>query len=186
MGEFETALTQVAGTLSRLNMPYMLTGAVAVTYYGAPRTTHDIDVVILIAPADIARIKAALEPTFSVDQESIKAALREGSAFNAIHEETGFKVDFWILKDGEYDRTAFARRVRVSLLGADMFLPTPEDVIVAKLDWYRMSDIDKHYSDAQGVAAVQKGQLDTAYIARWCKAKSLSDLWHRIERETDL
>jgi hypothetical protein len=51
MGEFETALTQVAGTLSRLNVPYMLTGAVAVSYYGAPRTTHDIDVVILITPA---------------------------------------------------------------------------------------------------------------------------------------
>jgi hypothetical protein len=186
MGEFETALTQVAGTLSRLNMPYMLTGAVAVTYYGAPRTTHDIDVVILIAPADIARSKAALEPTFSVDQESIKAALREGSEFNAIHEETGFKVGFWILKDGEYDRTAFARRVSVNLLGADMFLPAPEDVIVAKLEWYRLSDIDKHYSDAQGVAAVQKGQLDTAYIARWCEAKSLSDLWRRIERETEL
>lgn len=186
MGEFETALTQVAEALNRLNLPYMLTGAVAVTYYGAPRTTHDIDVVILIAPADIARIKSALEPTFSIDLESIKAALREVSSFNAIHEETGFKVDFWLLKDGEYDQTAFARRVRARLLGEDMFLPTPEDVIVAKLEWYRMSDIDKHYSDAQGVAAVQKGQLDAAYITRWCKAKSLSDLWHRIERETDL
>ena len=186
MGEFETALTQVAGILGRLNIPYMLTGAVAVTYYGAPRTTHDIDIVILIAPADIARIKAALEPTFSVDQESIKAALREGSAFNAIHEETGFKVDFWLRKGGEYDQTAFARRVSVNLLGVDMYLPAPEDVIVAKLDWYRRSDIDKHYSDAQGVAAVQKGQLDIAYIDRWCEARSLSDLWHRVERETDL
>ena len=186
MGEFETALTQVAGTLSRLNLPYMLTGAVAVTYYGAPRTTHDIDLVILIAPADIARIKAALEPTFSVALESIKVALREGSAFNAIHEETGYKVDFWMLKDGEYDRTAFARRVRVNLLGADIFLPTPEDVIVVKLDWYRQSDIDKHYSDVQGVAAVQKGQLDTAYIARWCEAKGLLDLWQKVERETEL
>ena len=58
MGEFETGLTQVAGTLSRLNTPYMQTGAVAVTYYDAPRTTHGIDVITLIAPADIARDQA--------------------------------------------------------------------------------------------------------------------------------
>ncbi len=186
MGEFETALTQVAGTLNRLNLPYMLTGAVAVTYYGEPRTTHDIDIVMLISPADIARIEAALEPDFSVDEVSIKAALLEGSMFNAIHEETGFKVDFWMLKGGEYDQIAFARRVRVHLLGAEMFLPAPEDVIIAKLEWHRMSDIDKHYFDVRGIAAVQKGHLDTAYIARWCEAKSLIDVWHRIESETGL
>ena len=186
MGEYETALTQAVGVLNRLNLPYMLTGAFAVTYYGEPRTTHDLDIVVLLAPADIARVKAALEPAFSVDVESIKAAMREGSAFNAIHEETGFKVDFWMLKGGEYDQTAFARRVRVNLLGAEMFLPSPEDVIVTKLEWYRLSDVDKHYFDAQGVAAVQKDQLDTAYIIRWCGAKSLSDLWRRIEREASL
>ena len=150
MGEFETALTQVVEALNRLNLPYMLTGAVAVTYYGEPRTTHDIDIVILIAPADFACIKAALEPIFSVDLESSKAALREGSAFNALHEETGFKVDFWTLAGGEYDQTAFARRVQVNLLGMKVYLPAPEDVIVAKLEWYRLSDVDKHYFDARG------------------------------------
>jgi len=184
MGEFETALTQVAGALKRLNLPYMLTGAVAVTYYGEPRTTHDIDIVMLIAPSDIARITAALKPDFSVDAESIKSALHEGSMFNAIHEETGFKVDFWMLKSGEYDRTAFERRGQVSVLGVEMTMPAAEDVIIGKLEWYRMSDIDKHYFDARGIAAVQKGQLDTAYITRWCEARSLTDLWHRIEAET--
>ena len=98
MGEFETALTQVAATLNRLSLPYMLTGAVAVAYYGQPRTTHDIGLVILIAATDIARITAAFRLDFSVGEESIKAALREGSMFNAIHEETGLKVDFWMLK----------------------------------------------------------------------------------------
>lgn len=183
MGEFETALTQVVGALNQLNLPYMLTGAVAVAYHGQPRTTHDIDIVILVAASDVARVAAALRPDFSVDEESIRAALREHSMFNAIHEETGFKVDFWMLKSGEYDRASFARRVRVNLLGTEMLMPTPEDVIVAKLEWHRMSDIDKHYFDALGIAAVQKGRLDTAYIARWCEARALTDLWHRIERE---
>jgi hypothetical protein len=160
----------------------MLTGGLAVVYYGAPRTTHDIDVVILISPADITRIKAMLEPDFLVDEESIKAALREGSMFNAIHDETGFKVDFWMLKPDEYDRARFSRSVQVSVLGVTLSLPTAEDVIISKLDWFKQSDVDKHYSDALGVYAVQKGSLDTAYIARWCEAKSLLDLWCRLQR----
>jgi hypothetical protein len=161
----------------------MLTGGLAVVYYGAPRTTHDIDVVILISPADIARIKDMLEPDFLVDEESIKAALREGSMFNAVHDETGFKVDFWMLKPDEYDRARFSRRVQVSVLGVAMSLPTAEDVIITKLDWFKQSEVDKHFSDARGIVAIQKGSLDTAYIARWCEAKSVLDLWHRLQRE---
>jgi hypothetical protein len=186
VGEFETALTQVAGILNRLNLPYMLTGAVAVTYYGEPRTTHDIDIVILISVADIAHIKGALEPTFSVDETSIKAALREGSAFNAIHEETGLKVDFWMLKGGEYDRVAFERRLPAKLLGVDLYLPAPEDVIITKLVWHRLSDVDKHYFDARGVAAVQRGRLDIEYIVRWCESLHVSNLWRRIQHEVSL
>jgi hypothetical protein len=162
----------------------MLTGGLAVTYYGEPRTTHDIDVVILISSADITRIKGMLEPDFFVDEESIKAALREGSMFNAVHEETGFKVDFWMLKLDEYDRARFSRRVQVSVLGVTMSLPTAEDVIISKLDWFKQSDVDKHFSDARGIVAIQKGSLDTAYIARWCEAKGLLDLWQKVERET--
>ena len=170
----------------RSRIPYMLTGGLAVVYYGAPRTTHDIDVVILISPADITRIKDMLEPDFLVDEESIKAALREGSMFNAIHDETGYKVDFWMLKPDEYDRARFSRRVQVSVLGVTMSLPTAEDVIISKLDWFKQSDVDKHFSDARGVYAVQRDTLDTAYIARWCEAKSILDLWQRLQRDTVL
>jgi len=168
----------------RSRIPYMLTGGLAVVYYGAPRTTHDIDVVILISPADITRIKDMLEPDFLVDEESIKAALREGSMFNAIHDETGYKVDFWMLKPDEYDRARFSRRVQVSVLGVTMSLPTAEDVIISKLDWFKQSDVDKHFYDVRGIVAIQKDTLDTAYIARWCEAKGLLDLWHKVERES--
>ena len=183
MSDFEVVLLRVVDVFGRSRIPYMLTGGLAVVYYGAPRTTHDIDVVILISPADITRIKGMLEPDFLVDEESIKAALREGSMFNAIHDETGFKVDFWMLKPDEYDRARFSRRVQVSVLGVTMSLPTAEDVIISKLDWFKQSDVDKHFSDALGVYAVQKNALDTAYVARWCEAKSLLDLWHRLQRD---
>ena len=183
MSDFEVVLLRVVDVFGRSRIPYMLTGGLAVVYYGAPRTTHDIDVVILISPADITRIKGMLEPDFLVDEESIRAALREGSMFNAIHDESGFKVDFWMRKGDDYGREAFARRKQYPYDHSLLSIATPEDVIITKLEWHRLSDIDKHYSDALGVYAVQKGSLDTAYIARWCEAKSLLDLWCRLQRD---
>ena len=183
---FEELGLDVADRLERSGIQHMLTGALAVNYHGTPRMTHDIGIVVVIAPSDIARIRAAFEPEFAVAEESIRAALREGSMFNAIHEETGLKVDFWMLKGGDYDRTAFARRKRYPYGDRLMTIATPEDTIISKIEWHRMSDIDKHYFDARGIAAVQKGQLDTDYIVRWCAAKSLSDLWDRIQREVSV
>jgi hypothetical protein len=181
---FEELGLDVAARLDRAGVPYMLTGALAVNYHGVPRSTHDIDIVVVIAPTDVRRIKAMLEPDYEVAEESIRAALREGSMFNAIHDDTGFKVDFWMRKGDDYGREAFARRKQYPYDRFTVSIATPEDVIVTKLEWHRMSDIDKHYFDARGVYAVQKDALDTAYIARWCEAKSVLDLWHRLQRDT--
>jgi hypothetical protein len=180
---FEELGLDVAGRLDRAGIPYMLTGALAVNYHGAPRSTHDIDVVGVISPADITRIKAMLEPDYEVAEESIRAALREGSMFNAIHDESGFKVDFWMRKGDDYGREAFARRKQYPYDHSLLSIATPEDVIISKLDWFKQSDVDKHFSDARGIVAIQKGSLDTAYIARWCEAKSLLDLWCRLQRD---
>jgi hypothetical protein len=174
----------VADRLDRAGIPHMLTGAHAVNYHGVPRSTHETDFVVVVAAADIGRIKASLEPDYAVAEESIKAALREGSMFNAIHEETGLKLDFRMRKGDDYGREAFARR---KLYPHDRFMvaiATPEDVIITKLEWHRMSDMDKHYLDARGVYAVQKDTLDIAYIERWCETRSILDLWHRLQRDT--
>ena len=39
--------------------------------------------------------------------------------------------------------------------------------------------------DAQGIYRIQKETLDTDYIARWCAAKGLTDLWTRIQEAKD-
>jgi hypothetical protein len=184
LNEYEAVLLKTVDVLARLRIPYMLTGALAVIYYGEPRTTHDIDLVAAISAADIARTKTELEPDFSVDEESIKAALREGSMFNAIHEDTGFKVDFWMLGRDEYDVARFSRRVQVKVLGVTMSLPTAEDVIIGKLNWFRQSDMDKHFSDALGVYRVQAGRLDRSYIEQWCGRQNTLHLWQRLQHDT--
>jgi hypothetical protein len=57
LNEYEAVLLETVDVLARLRIPYMLTGALAVIYYGEPRTTHDIDLVAAISAADIARTR---------------------------------------------------------------------------------------------------------------------------------
>jgi hypothetical protein len=106
------------------------------------------------------------------------------SACYIIHHATGLKVDFRIRKSDDYGREAFASRRQYPYGSRQVSISTPEDLIIAKLDWFRMSDIDKHLADVRGVYAVQRGTLDAAYIRRWCEVKGLSELWHEVEETT--
>ncbi len=48
MRKFEEIIELTADFLNLEKIPYMFVGAIAIGYYGIPRTTQDIDVVIVI------------------------------------------------------------------------------------------------------------------------------------------
>ncbi|OGQ48446.1 MAG: hypothetical protein A3I09_01665 [Deltaproteobacteria bacterium RIFCSPLOWO2_02_FULL_47_10] len=43
------ALVQFISDLNSLSVPYMITGAYAVSYFGLPRATHDLDIVMAVS-----------------------------------------------------------------------------------------------------------------------------------------
>jgi hypothetical protein len=53
--------------------------------------------------------------------------------FNLIVVKTGDKVDFWILTDGPFDRSRFARRYTEKVMGMEIAVSSPEDTILMKL-----------------------------------------------------
>ncbi len=177
----DEVVLRVVEILNKMDIPYFLTGAMAVVYYGEPRTTHDIDLIIVVKESDVNLMVINFEQDFYIDEFSIRTAIEEKDMFNAVHKETGFKVDFWILGEDDYNKERFKRRVQVNVLGTKIYLPTAEDAIISKLEWFKMSDIDKHYYDALGIYRIQKGNLDTDYINNWCQKKSISKLWKKIQ-----
>jgi hypothetical protein len=179
---FEQLTVLVVTNLQESNIQYMLTGALAINYYGVPRMTHDIDIIVQITGKDVKKIQELFDNDFFVSEESIRSALTEVSMFNIIHKETGFKVDFWILKHDEYNNTAFARRKNYPYQQKVISIASPEDMLIIKLEWYKMADIDKHYFDAVGVYRIQGDKLDKNYIIFWCQKKSLLDLWQKIQK----
>jgi hypothetical protein len=156
--------------LNRLNgcgVSYMLTGPMASNYWGIPRTTHDIDVVLQLPPPSIRPLLSAFSGDFYIEEDAVRAACRPPHQFNAIDRRSALKVDFWLLRDSPFEREMFSRRLREGILGVQAWIATPEDVILHKLLWNARSPSERQLGDAAGVAAVQRDGLDRLYLRRW-------------------
>ena len=101
--------------------------------------------------------------------------------FNLIDPREGTKVDFWLLTDDPFDRERFRRRRVERLLDMDIYLSTPEDTILAKLRWGKLSGgSEKHSTDALRVYELQYPTLDSDYLERWVEALDVRDEWQRL------
>jgi hypothetical protein len=177
-------LSRVVATLSRLDIPYMVTGSLATSLYGQPRSTHDIDVVVELSPGAAHTLAAEFaEPDFYLDPRAIQEAIRSRGMFNLLELTTGEKVDFWMLTDEPFDRARFARRTRVRLGNLELDVSTPEDTIVQKLHWSALAGgSEKQFRDAVSIYQVQQ-QLDVQYIEHWAGVLGVLELWQRVKAE---
>ena len=76
-------------------------------------------------------------------------------------------------------QSRFSRKCRKfsAQLGREIFVPTPEDVLVQKIRWGRSKDLD----DARDVLAVQTlAALDMPYIEHWCAQHGTLERLHAV------
>lgn len=169
--------------LSLNNIPYLLTGSFAVSYYGYPRATHDIDFIIEIADEKsntIVRVIRSLKKNFTfasnVDQESITTP----TLFNLYHGVTGIKIDFWVVDKKEFFEK-YSRRQIMTIDNQDISLVSPEDLILNKLKWCKEVFSEKHLSDCIGIWKIQNKKLDLKYLTQKVKEYDVSTLYEKIK-----
>lgn len=178
----EAALRATLDLLERIGIPYMVTGSVAASYHGRPRTTHDADVVIDPSPDQLDTFVRALESAgFYVNDDGARKALRARGQFNAIETRSAAKIDLIVRKDRPYSLEEFGRRQRVDLAFAqNVSIVAPEDAILSKLEWARRSgESERQLRDAAGIVELNPN-LDTEYVSRWAVALGIDDLWRNI------
>ena len=153
-------LTTLLGALNALEIPYMLTGSVVSSMQGEPR--------------------------YYLDPEDARDSIRRATMFNLVDAGDGGEVDFWMLSTDPFDASRFARRGREMVLGVPAFVSSPEDTILAKLRWARLSGgSEKQYGDALRVFEVQRPRLDLSYLDEWVRALDLAELWRRLLSEAE-
>ena len=170
--------------LNRAGIRYVVSGSVAAIFYGEPRLTHDVDVVVFLNSNDIQKLIEVFPKTeFYLPPLEIMLAetAREHSGhFNLIHLDTGFKADLYPTGRDELNAWAFRGKRTIKYEGEDIVLAPPEYVIVRKLEYFRESHAEKHLRDIRAMLAVSSEQLDQAALGEWVHRRGLQAEWRQV------
>lgn len=178
------AMQPVLDAFTQLGISYFVGGSVASSIYGIPRATLDVDLVADPGTHQVDALVACLQNAYSISEDAAREAVARQSSFNVIHLATLLKIDIFVRKSRPFDDSAFARAhlERVDDTSGDqLVLPSPEDILLAKLEWYRQGNevSDRQWGDILGILKVQGAALDLAYLRTWAAALSVADLLER-------
>ena len=137
----------------------------ALDAYGHARATNDI--VIQIGCLDIQKVFPLFEKDFYISREAVQEALANESMFNIIDNETVFKVDFIVAKKDDFSKQQFQRRQKMTIGPRCIYVISPEDLILSKLQWSRESLSEIQENDIRSILRVQGKTLDKKYLEVW-------------------
>jgi hypothetical protein len=185
-----SAIIAVVDALESLDIPYYIGGSVASSAHGVVRSTLDADIVAELQLRHVAPLFAMLHDKYYLNENTMREAIQRRSCFNMIYLPTMFKVDVFVTKDRPYNRTAFQKiqtKVFDEETGRKFNVASPEDTILAKLEWYRLGDeiSDRQWNDILGVMKVQQNALDRAYLEKWAVELGVNDLLAKAWAETN-
>lgn len=175
----------LVGALRRHEVDHFMTGSLASSLHGEYRATNDIDVVADLSAEQLAGLLRDLQGDFFVDASQARSAIAEGLGFNVIHRGSFFKVDLFPCAS-EFDREAMQRAETFTLPGLSegLRVATAEDVLLAKLRWYRLGGEQSvtQPRDIQKLIALNDLEFDWPYIDRWAGRLGVTDLLARFRQ----
>jgi hypothetical protein len=136
--QFQECIGRICAILDGLEIPYHFTGGIAASYYGEPRLTQDIDLVLQLQtdrPETMALLEI-LASKYLVNRQTAVAAIRDCSLFQLLEQETAIKIDLHI---GEKIPGELRRSTREEILpGVVVPLVCRVDAILSKLLWVKL------------------------------------------------
>jgi hypothetical protein len=170
-------LLRVADALSELQLPYMIIGAFALSAWGRPRATLDLDLIIQAPEIPDAVVRSLYARGFRPDKqwEKYNPNIR---AFHKRFRSGRTALDI-LLKRDAHDAAAFLRRKKKRFDGRYLWFPSAEDLLIQKLRVGRPQD----FIDATGIIDRMRGKLDRRYLIKWARklglVPELAHVWPR-------
>src|SRR4051812_29833077 len=139
---------RISTLLEHAGIPYMLTGSFASSIYGMHRGSADVDFIINADQAGVRRLldQLATNDFYSELNQALEAC-RSNSMFNVIDNVTGLKIDFIFVKRRKFSHEEFERRKRTTVWEVPLYVATPEDIVVAKLEWAKLGESSRQIED---------------------------------------
>jgi hypothetical protein len=185
---FADFIQLVLEALDAADVMYLIGGAVAVWAWGEPRTTRDLDLVVDLPFESMAALSHELEQRDMLVPVDIMIDLliedRADLPINAIHMFSGYKAELFLFKPGDAFRASNLKRRQLVDLGpplGEVYVHAPEDLILNKLRYFRISQQPKHVRDIAGIVLNLDQTLDYVYIDRWAEQLDLTETWREIQ-----
>ncbi len=186
LDDIASALKALATAFVASETRYFIGGSLASSMQGEFRATNHIDVVCNLLPKTFDRFLAALGDQFLVDHVALRSAVERGTTFNIIHEPSFIKIDLFFARS-EFQLLELERAILVELsgFGLSLYVATPEDIILAKLNWYKKGGetSERQWADIRGVMRTQGARLDYSYLAHWAEKLNVHELLNRMLQE---
>lgn len=164
-------LDRLIALLDKLDIPYMVAGSLGSSFYGRPRATQDVDIIVAPSAHQLESLIVQLDESGCyVSPAAARDALQQRTMFNVIDMAAGWKADLIVRKNRPFSLTEFQRRRRIEAAEQTLWIVSPEDAILSKLEWAQGRQSEVQHADALAVAVTHLGQLDLPYLDKWAKA----------------
>ena len=178
---------RITSALGEAGIAYMLAGSFASAYYGAPRTTQDIDLVIASTAEQLRTfVQLLAKDAYYVDIDTALEARKRESLFNVVDMATGWKIDLIIRKSRPFSEEEFHRRQLINLQGRPLFVASAEDVVISKLEWAKLAQSQRHIEDVAGILRMRWDSLDRPYLEKWIMELKIEAEWNDARRAAGL
>ncbi|HUP78207.1 MAG TPA: nucleotidyl transferase AbiEii/AbiGii toxin family protein [Pirellula sp.] len=153
-----------------------LAGGLALSYWGYPRSTQDIDIAVLFSNSasnsiDSHLLKAGLSPKRS--NHVCDLGVMKVSQWRLPIPESFLDIDVdLLLGDSEFYQSALSRRIECDLVGTtqSIHVLSCEDLILFKALAGRMIDL----ADIRELRDRNLGSLDQTYLSKWTARLDIS------------
>jgi hypothetical protein len=172
--------------LERIGIPYMITGGVASVIYGDPRFTRDIDLVLVLDRAGVRDLRAAFdgEDFYVPPQEAMEREVEraQGGHFNVIHRDTALRADVYLVGNDPLHAWALPRRRRLELEAMQIWVAPLEYVVLRKLQYYVLSQSDRHLRDISMMLRISGDILDREALEGWLARLELAGVYLQAQK----
>jgi hypothetical protein len=175
--------------LRDLRLRYMIGGSVAAIFYGEPRLTNDVDIILFVEPDASGSFGAAFpsDQFYCPPEEVIRLeiAREQRGHFNLIHHESGFKADFYVAGRDPLHVWGLAHAVEADLAGDRVVFAPPEYVVIRKLQFFREGGSGKHLRDIHRMLSALGEEWDRTTLTKMIADHGLTTEWQQACMRAD-
>jgi hypothetical protein len=161
-------------------VPYMLSGSVAASCYGAQWRKNEAQFVLQISTDQLSAVTRALGDDFQIDPQMSIDPVTMTMRYILKHAPGKFAFDLFLLGPDAHDQARFDRRRELPFQGTTACLPTAEDVIIATLRWSKADTLEKDTQSISSILGSKAGRIDLAYIRQWADQHGTRGLFEQL------